>query len=106
MYKVGLEKAEESEIKLPTLAGSQRKQGNSRIEQKYFCFIDYAKAFNCEYHNKLWKTLKEMGMPDHLTSLLRNLYVGQEETEPDMEQLTGLGLRKEYDKTVYCHSSY
>ena len=45
-------------------------------------------------------------MPDHLTSLLRNLYVGQEETEPDMEQLTGLGLRKEYDKTVYCHSSY
>ena len=106
MYKVGLEKAEESEIKLPTLAGSQRKQGNSRIEQKYFCFIDYTKAFNCEYHNKLWKTLKEMGMPDHLTSLLRNLYVGQEETEPDMEQLTGLGLRKEYDKTVYCHSSY
>ena len=62
--------------------------------------------FDCVAQNKLWKTLKEMGMPDHLTSLLRNLYVGQEETEPDMEQLTGLGLRKEYDKTVYCHSSY
>ena len=72
----------------------------------YFCFIDYAKTFNCVDHNKLQKTLKEMGMPDHLTCLLRNLYVGQEEIEPDMEQLTGLGLRKEYNKTVYYHSAY
>ena len=46
----------------------------------YFCFIDYAKAFNCVDHNTLWKILKEMGMPDHLTSLLRNLYAGQEAT--------------------------
>ena len=46
----------------------------------YFCFIDYAKAFNCVDHNKLWKILKEMGMPDHLTCLLRNLYAGQEAT--------------------------
>ena len=46
----------------------------------YFCFIDYAKAFNCVNHNKLWKILKEMGIPDHLTCLLRNLYVGQEAT--------------------------
>ena len=46
----------------------------------YFCFIDYAKAFDCVGHNKLWKTLKEMGIPDHLTCLLRNLYAGQEET--------------------------
>ena len=45
-----------------------------------FCFIDYAKAFDCVDHNKLWKTLKEMGIPDHLTSLLRNLYAGQEAT--------------------------
>ena len=44
----------------------------------YFCFIDYAKAFNCVDHNKLWKILKEMGIPDHLTCLLRNLYAGQE----------------------------
>ena len=72
----------------------------------YFCFIDCTKAFNYVDLNKLWKTLKEMGMPDHLTCLLRNLYVGQEEIEPDMEQLTGLGLRKEYDKTVYYHSAY
>ena len=46
----------------------------------YFCFIDYAKAFDCEDHNKLWKVLKEMGIPDHLTCLLRNLYAGHEET--------------------------
>ena len=52
----------------------------------YFCFIDYTKAFDCVDHNKLWKVLKEMGMPDHLTCLLRNLYAGQEETELDMEQ--------------------
>ena len=46
----------------------------------YFCFVDYAKAFDCVDHNKLWKILKEMGIPDHLTCLLRNLYSGQEET--------------------------
>ena len=69
----------------------------------YFCFIDYAKAFNCVDHNKLWKILKEMGIPDHLTCLLRNLYAGQEATELIMEQWTGSKLRKEYVKTVYCH---
>ena len=52
----------------------------------YFCFIDYAKAFDCVHHNKLWKILREMAVPDHLTCLLRNLYVGQEATELDMEQ--------------------
>ena len=55
----------------------------------YFCFLDYAKAFACVDHNKLWKILKEMGIPDHLTYLLRNLYAGQEATELDMEQQTG-----------------
>ena len=56
----------------------------------YFCFIDHAKAFDCVDHNKLWKFLKELGIPDHLTCLLRNLYVGQEATlELDIEQLTG-----------------
>ena len=55
----------------------------------YFCFIDYAKAFDCVDHNKLWKILKDMGIPDHLTCLLRNLYAGQEATELDMEQQTG-----------------
>ena len=56
----------------------------------YFCFIDYAKAFDCMDHNKLWKILKEMGIPEHLTCLLRNLYAGQEATaKMDMEQQTG-----------------
>ena len=72
------EKAEEPEIKLPTSTGSLKKQESSR--KTYFCFIDYAKAFDCMDHNKLWKTLKEMGVPDHLTCLLRNLYAGQEAT--------------------------
>ena len=69
------EKAEEPEIKLPTFTGSYKK---ARELQKnmYFCFIDYAKAFDCVDHNKLWKILKEMGIPDHLTCLLRNLYIG------------------------------
>ena len=55
----------------------------------YFCFIDFAKAFDCVDHNQLWKILKEMGIPDHLTCLLRNLYAGQEATELDMGQQTG-----------------
>ena len=56
----------------------------------YFCFIDYAKVFDCVHHNKLWKILQEMGIPDHLACLLRNLYAGQEITvELDMEQQTG-----------------
>ena len=68
-----------------------------------FCFIDHAKAFDCVDHNKLWKILKEMGIADHLTYLLRNLYAGQEATELDMEQQTGSKLGKEYVKAVYCH---
>ena len=74
-----LEKAEELEIKLSTSAGSGKKQESSR-KNIYFCFIDYAKAFDCVDHNKLWKILKEMGIPDHVTCLLRNLYAGQEAT--------------------------
>jgi len=57
-------------------------------------------------HNKLWKILKEMGIPNHLTCLLRNLYVGQEATEVDMEQWTGSKLGKEYIKAAYCHPAY
>ena len=55
----------------------------------YFCFIDYAKAFDCVDHNKLWKNLKEMGIPDHLTCLLRNLYAGQEATVRTGHETTG-----------------
>ena len=55
----------------------------------YICFIDYAKPFDCVDCNKLWKILQEIGIPDHLTCLLRNPYAGQDTTEPDMEQQTG-----------------
>ena len=79
MFKLVFEKAEEPEIKLSTSAGSSKKQESSR-KNIYFCFIDYAKAFDCVDHNKLWKILKEMGIPDHLICLLRNLYAGHEAT--------------------------
>ena len=78
MFKVVLEKAEEPEIKLPTSAGSSKKQEFQK--SICFCFIDYAKAFDCVDHNTLWKILQEMGIPDHLTCLLRNLYAFQEAT--------------------------
>ena len=79
IVKLVLGKAKEPEIKLPTFAGSLKK---AREFQKniYFCFIGYGKAFDCVDHNKLWKILKEIGIPDHLTYLLRNLYAGQEAT--------------------------
>ena len=78
MFKLDLEKAEESEIKLPTSVESQKKQEFHR--NIYFCFIDYAKVFDCVDHNKLWKILKEMEIPDQLICLLRNLYACQEAT--------------------------
>ena len=78
MFKLDLEKAEEPEIKLPTSTGSWKKQEFQK--NIYFCFIDYTKAFDYVDHNQLWKILKEMGIPDHLTCLLRNLYAGQEAT--------------------------
>ena len=79
MFKLDLEKAEEPEVNLPTSAESSKKQESSR-KNIYFCFIDYAKAFDCMDHNKLWKILKEIGISDHLTCFLRNLYAGQEVT--------------------------
>ena len=81
MFKLDLEKAEEPEIKLPTSIGSLKKQENYR---KTFA-LDYNKTFDCVDH-QLWKILQEMGIPDHLTCLLRNLYAGQEATVR-----TGLG---------------
>ena len=72
----------------------------------YFRFIVYAKAFDCVDHNQLWKTLQEMGIPDHLTCLLRNLYVDQEATVRILHGKTGSKLRNEYSKAVYCHSVY
>ena len=73
----------------------------------YICFIDYTKAFDYVDHNKWWKILQEMGMPEHLISLLRNLYAGQkQQLELDMEQQTHSKLGKEYVKAIYCHPAY
>jgi len=96
MFKLNLEKAEEPEIKIAKICWIIEK---ARELQKniYFSFIDYAKAFDCVDYNKLWKILKEMGIPDHLTWLLRNLCAGQEATVktihetrlvPDWERIT------------------
>ena len=104
MFKLDLEKAKEPEIKIANIHWSIEKAEFQK--NIYFCFIDYAKAFDCVDHKNLWKILLEMGIPDHLTCLLRNLYAGQEVTELDMEQQTGSKLGKEYNKAVYCHPAY
>ena len=77
MSQLALENEEEPEIKFPTSAGSLNKQESSR-KNIYFCFIDYEKSFDCVDHNKVWKILKEMGILDHPTCLLRNLYEDRE----------------------------
>ena len=79
MFKLVLEKAEEPEIKLPTSSGSLKKQESSG-RKIFFSFMDYVKDFDSVDHNKLWRTLEKMGIPDHLTCILRNLYAGQEAT--------------------------
>ena len=95
IFKLYLEKAE---IKLPTSIGLSKEQESSR--KTYFSFIDYAKAFEYVDHNKLWKILKEVGIQDHLTCLLRNQYTGQESTVR-----TGHGIT-DWFKAVYCHPAY
>ena len=106
MFKLDLEKAEETTDQIANIDWITEK---AREFQKniYFCFIDYTKAFYCVNQNKLWKILKEMGTPDHLTCLLRNLYAGKEATVR-----TGHGIMdgsksgKEYIKAIYCHPAY
>ena len=111
MFKLDLEKAEKPEIKLPTSTGSLKKQEYQK--NIYFCFIDYAKDFDCVDHNKLWEILQEMGIADHLVCLLRIcMQVKKQQLELDMEQQTGskLGkeyvMGKEYVKAIYCHPAY
>ena len=88
MFKLVLEKAEEPEIKWPTSTGSSKKQESSRKTSTSALLT--AKDFDCVDHSKLWKILQEMGIPDHLTCLLRNLYAGQEATvRAGLEQQTG-----------------
>ena len=105
MFQLDLEKAEEPEIKLPTSTGSLKIQENSR--KTYISALLTSQTFDCVDHNKLWKTLKEMGVPDHLTCLLRNLYAGQEATVRTGHRTTDcFKSGKEYVKAVYCHPAY
>ena len=107
MYKLDLVKAEELEVKLSTYNWIIEK---AREFQKntYFCFIDYAKGIDCVDQNKLWNMLKEMGIPDHLTCLLRNLHTGQETTvRTGHGTIDWLKIGKEYIiKAVYCCLAY
>ena len=106
MFKLYLEKAEEPETKLSTSVGSSKKQESSR-KTSISALLTVPKPLTVWINNKLWKILKEMGIPDHLTCLLRNLYAGQEATVR-----TGHGKRewfqivKEYFKAVYFHPAY
>ena len=107
MYNLDLEKAEEPEIKLPTFTRSQKKQVHSR-KTSTSASLTTLKPLTVWITANCGRFL-EMGAPDHLTCLLRNLYVGQEaivRTRHDMEQLTGSKLGKEYDKAAYCHPAY
>ena len=98
MFKLDLERAEEPDIKLSTCWITEK----ARVFQKniYFCFIDYAKFFDFADHNKLWKILKEMGIPDHLPASWEiSMQVKKQQLESDMEW-DGSKLRKEYLKSV------
>ena len=101
MFRPNLGNAEEPEVKLLASIGSLKRKCSGKT-----CFIDYAKAFDCVYHDKLWKILQEMGIPDHFTCLLRNLQVKKQPSEPGMKQWTGSKLGKEYVKAIYCHPAY
>ena len=105
MFKLVSEKAEEPEIKLPTFAGSLKKQESSR-ETSISALLTMPKPLTVD-HNKLWKILKEMGIPDHLTCLLRNLYAGQESTVRTGHGTTDwFQIGKGVCQGVYCHPAY
>ena len=105
MFKLELEKTEESEIKLPTSIGSLKKQESSR-ETFISALLTMPKSLTVWIPTN-WKILKETGTPDHLTCLLRNLYAGKKlQLELDIEQQTGSKSGMEYVKAVYCHSAY
>ena len=100
MYKLNLEKAEGSEIKLPTSNGSWRKQESFR-KTSASALLTKSKPLTVD-HNKLWKILHEMGIPDHLTCM----QVKKQQLELDMGKPTGSKLGKEYVKAVYCYPAY
>ena len=105
IYKLGLEKAEESEINWQN--PSDHRKTREFKKKIYFSFTDYAKDFDTVDHNKLGKILKEIGIPDHLTCLLKTcMQVKKQQLERDMGQWTGSKLWKNNIKVVYCHPSY
>ena len=102
MFKLDLEKAKEPEIKLPTSAGSSKQQESFRKTS-----ISALLGFDCVDHNKLWKILREIGIPEHLTCLLRNLYAGEDATVRTGHGTTGwFQIGKGVCQTVYCHPAY
>ena len=105
MFKLDLEKAGTPEIKLLTSIGSLKKQESSS-KTSTSALLATSKAFDCVDHNKLWKILQQMAIPDHHNCLLKNLYAGPEATEQDVEQQTGSKSGKEYIKAEYCHPAY
>ena len=106
MFKLALEKAEEPEIKLPTSAGSWKKQESSR-KASISALLTMPKPFDCVDHKKMWKILQGMGIPDHLTYLLRNLYASQETTVRTFHGTTDwFRIEKENDRIVYCFPVY
>ena len=103
--QAGFRKGRGTRDQTANIPGSSKKQEFQK--NIYFCFIDYAKIFDCVDHNKLWKILQEMGTSDHLTYLLRNLYAGQEATVRTGHGTTDwFQIGKEYIKAVYCHPAY
>ena len=107
MFKLDLEKAEEPEIDQIDNICWIIERAREFQKNIYFCFIDYAKAFELVDHNKMWKILKERGIPDHLSCLLRNLYAGQEATVRTRHGTMDCStLGKEYIESVCCHPAY
>ena len=100
MFKLVLEKAEEPEIKLPTSIGLLKKQESFR-KISISALLTIPKAFDCVDHNKLWKILKEMGLPDHLTCLLRNLYADQEATVRTGHEMRLVSNREKSTSRLY-----
>ena len=106
MFKLDLQKAEEPEIKLPTSAGSLKKQENT-IKTSISALLTMSKPLTCMDHSKLWKILKEMGIPGHFTCLLRNLNADQEATIRTRHgPMDWFQIGKEYTKAAYCHPAY
>ena len=102
MFKLDLAKAEE-----PNCQRSLNHQKVREVQKNiYFCFIDYAKAFDCVHHNKLWRILKEMGIQDHVASWEICMQVKKQQLELDLEQQSGYKSGKDYIKAVYCHPTY